>query len=418
MTDMPPADTQSLTDAVPRPTGKDTGPITTSPDPTKLRKRRESLTGWRRRLFDYVVVPAEIPDQYTESLIELHRKLSTGGSADSERVLAEAEAYRAEAEGRIDSAERRATTLQGTVAVAAGLVTAGAGLLLDSSKIAGQTWRIVLIVCLALFVACLVGCAVRSLGVTGRVFNFLMPGFERITQRAAMPGSDADLWRAAELLRAGAVAGEIGAVKVGLLKSAAWWLRNALGVLAVFAGLLAGYAISGPQPSDPPMAPATVTAAQTVTVPPRCSPGSVAGSPVPGVARGPDVAEDALRRATAAGTRRLVAPLPSLAPGSCIDGAASSAPATIRATPEAAVLGTRRGGFREPSMRYDGYARTATAAPSGRAAAGPRRVAASSGPTPRRGPSAVGHEHDAGLRAPPPARPAAQVPRPARGKCG
>jgi hypothetical protein len=111
-------------------------------------------------------------------------------------------------------------------------VVAGAGFLLDSTKIADRGWRIALLILLAAFLACLLGCAWRALAVTGRIFEFEQPGPERIHLRAKSKGTEAQIFRAAELLRAAGVASEIGAVKVGLLRSAAWWLRHALAALA------------------------------------------------------------------------------------------------------------------------------------------------------------------------------------------
>ena len=58
-----------------------------------------------------------------------------------------------------------------------------------------------------------------------------------------------------------------------MLESAAWWLRNALLVLVLLACLLAGYAVSGPEPSEAPIAQATVTAVQTVTTTVTVPPG-------------------------------------------------------------------------------------------------------------------------------------------------
>jgi hypothetical protein len=259
----------------------DAGPITLSPDTARRRRRRERVPGPLRGLYDYVVVPAQVPEEHTGSLADVHRELAVGAEGDGARVLAEAQAYFDEAAGRIESAERRATTLQGSVAIAAGLVTAGAGLLLDSSKVPDRAWRVVLVAALALFLVCLIGCGVRALSVTGRVFEYLMPGHERIAGRAALPGEQADLWRAAELLRAGAVSSEIGMVKVGLLSSAAWWFARAILALALLAGLLVAEAVAGPAPQTGSsadrqptvtratvrVAPVTVTApVQTVTV--------------------------------------------------------------------------------------------------------------------------------------------------------
>ncbi len=272
MTTVPEGDPGGM--ALPPEPNPDTGPITRSPDLERLRSRRAKVPKWLRRSYDYAFVPAEVPEEYTEALDDVHARLSDGSATpDGPRILADAQAYFDEAAARIDSAERRATTLQGTIAIAATLVVGGAGLLLDTNKVPDQTWRIAFVLVLALFVVCLVGCAMRALGVTGRAFEYLMPGFSRIPDRAAKDGNDADVWRAAELLRAGGVASEIAAVKVGLLRSAAWWLRGALGMLAVLAVLLAvhGATTSRARDARPPQltTPVTVTVpVQTITVPP------------------------------------------------------------------------------------------------------------------------------------------------------
>lgn len=221
-----PAASQAANDELP-------GAIDRSPDPRRIRDRRERLHGWRRRVYDYLVVPAEVPAEFNEPLQVLIEKLSTDNSTAAATTLAEAQAIFDEAAGRIESAERRATTLQGTVAIAASLVVAFAGFLLDPAKIADRGWRIALLIVLAAFLGSLIGCAWRALAVTGRMFEFEQPGPERIHLRAKSKGTLAQTFRSAELLRAAGVASEIGAVKVGLLRSAAWWLRLALTWLAL-----------------------------------------------------------------------------------------------------------------------------------------------------------------------------------------
>jgi hypothetical protein len=83
------------------------------------------------------------------------------------------------------------------------------------------------------------------------MFEFEQPGGDRIRLRARKEGSSAQAFRAAELLRAAGVADEIGAVKVGLLKSSAWWLRMALAALAVLVVALIIYvATAGDSPTE------------------------------------------------------------------------------------------------------------------------------------------------------------------------
>lgn len=153
-------------------------------------------------------------------------------------VLDEASNVHDDALATIASAESRATSLQSTVSIAASLVVAGGALLVDPTKIHDRGWRIALLIALGMTLLCLIGCAWRALAVTGRMFQFEQPGPERIFLRAQLTGPRAQTFRAAELLRASGVAAEIGAVKVGLLRSAAWWLWWGLRLLVLFTVLL------------------------------------------------------------------------------------------------------------------------------------------------------------------------------------
>jgi len=223
------------------------GAITVSPDPKKWRKRRARVPQRLRPAWDYLVVPAEVPEQFNQSVSELAARLKSENAEVAKAVLAEAEAIYAEPQERIESAERRATTLQGTVAIAASLAIAGGSLLTDT-KIQGQGWRSLLALALLAFVICLTGCAVRAVGVTLRIFHFEEPGPKRIFERAGIEREEEALvHRAAELLRAAGVADEIGRVKVGLLRSAGWWFRLALLTLTLLTALVAAYVICGPR---------------------------------------------------------------------------------------------------------------------------------------------------------------------------
>lgn len=235
---------------------EDGGPFSNSPDIA----RRNGLIRMLRRtvsehsftpLKNYVLVPAPIPSEYAaETLTDLAARLKTDDPDVAKALLDEAEAMYKEPADRIESAERRATTLQGVVAVAASVAVASGGLLLDPTKIAGHGWRIAIAAILLVFVLCLLACAVRALGATTRIFRFLQPGHTRIAERAQMSATEALTHRAAELLRAYDVADQVGAVKVGLLRSAAWWFRASLVMLALLMGLLAAYTIAGPQPQE------------------------------------------------------------------------------------------------------------------------------------------------------------------------
>lgn len=222
------------------------GPITDSPDLRKWRKRREWIRRYPKLHWAYkkVLVPAEAPEEFNESLADLQTKLQCADGDTTALILEEALATFAEPHARIESAERRATTLQGTVAIAASLTIGGAGLVLDKTTIDDNCWRQVFAVGLAAFILCLIGCVLRAVGASSRIFAFEQPGVERIFDRARLPAGEASAQRAAELLRAAGVASEVAAVKVGLLRSAVWWFRLALLVLGVIAGLIVAYALS------------------------------------------------------------------------------------------------------------------------------------------------------------------------------
>lgn len=231
------------------------GPVVVSADPRRARLRRRwvanNLPPRALSWYESLVVPAEVPDGYaTVGLAELASSLATADAGTAKAILAEAEAIHAEPYARIDSAERRATTLQGTVAIAASAAVAGGGLLLNGDSVRGDGWRLAAAVMLIAVVAALLACAVRAVGVTGRIFQFEEPGVERISSRSRMSEPDALTFRAAELLRAADVADVIASVKVGLLRSAAWWFRSALVLLALLATVICLYVVAGPDPNS------------------------------------------------------------------------------------------------------------------------------------------------------------------------
>jgi hypothetical protein len=259
-----------MTDASPQPeddaaatAGDLPGPVKVSPDPGRARRHRkwvaDHLPEWLGRRYESLVVPADVPERYAAiGLAELVAQLSTTDTGTAKAVLAEAEAIHDEPYDRIESAERRATTLQGTVAIAASATVAGGGLLLNGTSVRGEGWRVSIAVMLLAVVGALLGCAVRAVGVTGRIFQFEEPGLERIGRRSSMSEAEALTFRAAELLRAADVADMIGSVKVGLLRDAARWFRTALISLALLATIICAYVFAGP--ATAPSAPATPTA--------------------------------------------------------------------------------------------------------------------------------------------------------------
>lgn len=256
------------------------GPIIRSPDPRRWRDRWLWVQGHcpdlLQRAYASAVVPADVPGGYAAvHLNTLKEQLRTPCEATASAVLAEAESAAAEPQERIDGAERRATTLQGTLAIAASVTVAGAGLVLRDDTIDAGGWRTALAATFAAAVIALLACALRAAQVTGRIFQFEEPGFERIAARAQMSASDAMTSRAAELLRAAAVADVVGSIKVGLLRAAAGWFRLALVLLGAVAALLLAYALVHANDGVPPRVvstPGQSTVTQTVPAQVRTSP--------------------------------------------------------------------------------------------------------------------------------------------------
>lgn len=247
-------------------------PIRCSADPRRQRDRwawiQDRCPQRLQRLYEMAVIPAAPPEGFAAvHLDDLVEQLRTADDEVARAVLAEAETAAAEPQERIDGAERRATTLQGTLAIAASVTLAGAGLFLRDGAVEDSGWRILIVVSFAAALLTLLACALRASQVTGRIFQFEDPGFERLPDRARMTAADAMTSRAADLLRAAAVADAIGQVKVGLLRSAAWWFRLSLSVLAALASVLLLYALV----RDPTMPPPAVTVERIITVRPAAT---------------------------------------------------------------------------------------------------------------------------------------------------
>ena len=227
------------------------------PDPEATRRRNARVPKYCRGIWKYLVVPADAPTRFIEPLDQLAAKLETGDVEHARTVLEDALAAHREPTSRIESAESRATTLLGSVAIAASIAIAGGGLLLDPNKVPDQTWRIILAIGLVAFVLCLLGCAIRALGATSRIFVMQEPGIDEIPDRASMSLEKALALRAAAILRSFGTVDEIADVKVGLLRSATWWFRLALATLGVLMVLIAACTIS--QSPSKAVSPATKT---------------------------------------------------------------------------------------------------------------------------------------------------------------
>jgi hypothetical protein len=244
------------------------------PDPTATRRRNARVPKRLQGIWKYLVVPADAPTRFIEPLDQLAANLETGDVEHARTVLEDALAAHQEPTSRIESAESRATTLLGSVAIAASIAIAGGGLLLDPNKVPDQTWRVILAIGLVAFVLCLLGCAIRALGATSRIFVVQEPGIDEIPHRASMSLDKALTLRAAAVLRSFGVVDEIADIKVGLLRSATWWFRLALTTLGVLIVLIAACTISqnpskAVSPATRNSAGATIRETQSTSAAPR-----------------------------------------------------------------------------------------------------------------------------------------------------
>jgi hypothetical protein len=220
------------------------------PDDAELpetKRWRESRSVVVRCLVDYAnPVPWDPPERFPQSLEELRERLSTDDADLADELLADAQQLYAEADARVDSAESRATTLQGTVAIAATVALAGAGLVLDPSKVHGGHWRTYFAIGLALLVLLLVLTALKATSAAARTFEFTTPSDDGIFERAKLStAAQAKTQRAAYLLHGYGRNNEVAAIKVGYLRSAAFWFRGVLAMLLVLTALVCIYVADG-----------------------------------------------------------------------------------------------------------------------------------------------------------------------------
>jgi hypothetical protein len=194
---------------------------------------------------DYVhPVPWDPPERFPQSLQILRERLATADDELANELLTDAERLFAETDARVESVERRATTLQGTVAIAATVAFTGGGLLLNPTNVSDDGWRTAFAIGLGILVVLLVATAFRAAGASTRTFNFTSPSDDEIFERAkATSAAEAKTWRAAYLLRGYGRNNEVAALKVGYLRSAAFWFRGALLVLLALAAMIAAYVI-------------------------------------------------------------------------------------------------------------------------------------------------------------------------------
>lgn len=220
----------------------------TPPDDAQPSTRKLRRDGWPvllRCLADHAhPVTWDPPHRFPQSIDTLHERLATTDSYLADELLADAERLFDEADARVQSVERRATTLQGTVAIAAAVALTGGGLVLDPAKIHGDNWRTAFAVGLGALVFLFVLTAFRAAGASTRTFNFTSPSDDLIFARAKTNNpTEAKTRRAAYLLHGYGRNNEAAALKVGYLRSAAFWFRGALIVLFTLSVMLAGYVI-------------------------------------------------------------------------------------------------------------------------------------------------------------------------------
>jgi hypothetical protein len=87
----------------------------------------------------------------------------------------------------------------------------------------------------------LVGAAYNATQATGRVFGFSTPSSDDIFHRARLTVAEAKTRRAAYLFKGYGKNNEVAAIKVGYLRSAAWWFRLALLMLLVLIAMVCIY---------------------------------------------------------------------------------------------------------------------------------------------------------------------------------
>lgn len=227
----------------------------TPPDdaqPSTRELRRDDWPVLLRCLADHAYpVTWDPPDRFPQSIDTLHKRLATTDADLADELLADAERLFDEADARVQSVERRATTLQGTVAIAAAVALTGGGLVLDPAKIHGDNWRTAFAVGLGALVFLFVVTAFRAAGASTRTFNFTSPSDDLIFERAKTNNAtEAKTRRAAYLLHGYGRNNEAAALKVGYLRSAAFWFRGALIVLFALSVMLAGYVIDTARRGD------------------------------------------------------------------------------------------------------------------------------------------------------------------------
>jgi hypothetical protein len=259
-------------------------------EPSSRKRWRDRWPAPFRCVADYVhPVPWDPPERFPQSLDTLRARLSTDDDKLADELLADAERLFAETEDRVESAERRATTLQGTVAIAATVALTGAGLVLDPAKLRGDDWRTAFAFGLAALVLLLVLTAVRATGASTRVFNFTTPSDDDIFERAQLSAAEAKTRRAAYLLHGYGRNNEVAALKIGYLRSAAFWFRGALLILLLLTAMLSLYvldsrgneAVGRSSTSETQQRKGTTTPSPTPRQPSATTPAPAAPRPTP-----------------------------------------------------------------------------------------------------------------------------------------
>jgi hypothetical protein len=199
---------------------------------------------WHRQWQRFWSLPLRDPSKFTDTEA-IKKSIATDSEPLAGELLAQAREIYAAATNRAEGVERRATTLLGTVGIAASLSLAGASLLLDSSKIHGQVWRLLVAVTFLLTTISFLMCGWRALQALSRLHVWSAPNDEEILSRRdeGLAGARSSL--AASMLKASGANEPVAEWKVAYLAAASWWFLRALLFLMTIALILVVYVAFG-----------------------------------------------------------------------------------------------------------------------------------------------------------------------------
>jgi len=162
-------------------------------------------------------------------------RLRTQDPAVARELLEEARRLNEWVYSMTESVERRATTLQGVVSIAATVAVAGGALLLDSEKVQGLGWRIVLAVLFGGLLYCLIATAYRATQSSTEIQVWTREDPNDHLERSSRPVAEIDTELSADMLYGYGRNMEVMRWKVTYLRAASEWFLRGL----IFLGLIA-----------------------------------------------------------------------------------------------------------------------------------------------------------------------------------